>query len=72
MPTDARNLSLRVPLTWLSRADALIATMEAERPPELATAGAIARADVIRVALVRGLASLERTYRRRTDDDPTP
>lgn len=71
MSTDARNLSIRVPTSWLERADALIASMEADRPPELATVGVVARADIIRVALVRGLDALERQRQRkpRASDD---
>ena len=57
---DFRNLSMRVPDAWLQRADALAARLELARPPEMAILGTVSRADVIRLALARGLAELER------------
>jgi hypothetical protein len=57
---DYRNLSMRIPLTWLDRADELTPRLELARPPEMALLGAISRSDVLRLALARGLAELER------------
>ena len=54
-PTSPVNL--RLPAALLDRADALVST--AGQVAELATVTSVTRADVLRAAIVRGLAALE-------------
>jgi hypothetical protein len=57
-------MPVKVPVELLERADALIPAMRAD--PELsALLGRVSRAAVVRVALLRGLAELERTAKRK-------
>lgn len=58
MPRAGQHpFNVRLPATIIARLDALIPA--AHTAPELVTTGRITRSDVIRVALVRGLAQLE-------------
>jgi len=56
------QLSLRLPQALVDRCDALVPV--AGQAPELATAGEATRADVIRLAVLRGLAELEAELRK--------
>lgn len=51
------NVSLRLPPPMVSRLDALVP--QAAAAPELVTVGTPTRSDLLRVAVLRGLASLE-------------
>ena len=52
--------ALRLPSDLLERADALVERVAAD--PERAGTGMVTRSDVLRLALVRGLTTLERKY----------
>ncbi|MCC7362726.1 MAG: hypothetical protein IT317_24810 [Anaerolineales bacterium] len=65
-PMPNPPLNLRVPADLLRRADALVA--DAGRLPELAAVTTVTRADVLRVALVRGLASVEKSLAARREE----
>lgn len=57
-------MPVKVPVELLERADALIPALRTD--PELsALVGRVSRAAVVRVALLRGLADLERSAKRR-------
>jgi hypothetical protein len=55
-----REMRLRLPQSVADRADALIARLA--QHPELAAAGRVTRATVLRLAMMRGLALLEQEY----------
>lgn len=65
MSTTATT-SLRLPVELLERADALIPVMASW--PEVGAHGRVSRSTVIRIALLRGLASLEAEASRRDGD----
>lgn len=54
--------ALRLPADMLDRADALAPLVAAD--PERAGTGAVNRSDVLRLALAKGMAALERQYRK--------
>lgn len=56
------QLVIRVPSTLAERADALTPILAAD--PELGAVGRVTRSAVLRLALARGLASLERSSKR--------
>ena len=51
------NINVRLPSAMVARADALLEVATAA--PELATVGTATRSDVLRLALLRGLAVVE-------------
>lgn len=57
MADHLRNVSLRLPPPLVARLEALVPLAGAV--PELVTVGAATRSDVLRVAVLRGLADLE-------------
>lgn len=58
MAREARSpINLRLPPALIARADALLPL--AGEAPELAMAGTVTRSDVLRLAVLRGLAQLE-------------
>lgn len=61
MAREARSpINLRLPPALISRADALVSLAGAA--PELAMAGTVTRSDVLRLAVLRGLADLEAEF----------
>lgn len=60
MAKPRENTSLRLPSALLERADALLPVLAGA--DEVAAHGEVKRATVLRLAIMRGLAELERTY----------
>jgi MoxR-like ATPase len=58
-----KQLAIRLPAGMVDRLDALVGPLAQD--PDLAAAGRVTQAAVARLALARGLASLERSVRRR-------
>ncbi len=65
MPTarDLAHLTLRLPHAHVARLEALVPKIA--DAPELATVGRVTRSDVLRLAVLRGLAALEEEYQAR-------
>lgn len=69
MPSRPDQYSaVRLPIGLVDRADRLIPV--ASRLPDFAAMGSVSRAGVVRVALARGLALLERDAARLPDSNP--
>jgi hypothetical protein len=60
MADDSTTVQLRLPVSLLEEADALIKALSRDRT--LSAAGRITRATVLRLALARGLESLTQEY----------
>lgn len=58
--TTMGTLTFRPPADLVARADALVPALDAD--PEIHAHGRVSRSTVIRLALLRGLASLEAEY----------
>ena len=61
-----KQTSIRLPLDFIERAERLVDILQGES--SLAAFGVIRRADVLRLALQRGLASLEREFAAQAED----
>jgi len=57
-PENLRQTALRIPADVIARADALVPKLNAR--PEQRARGAVNRSDILRLALVLGMRSLER------------
>ncbi|MBI5258366.1 MAG: hypothetical protein HY855_17810 [Burkholderiales bacterium] len=57
-----RNTNVRLPESVFDRLEALVAPVSSAPPLELQTLGQISRSDVLRLAILRGLADLEAEF----------
>jgi hypothetical protein len=60
MADDSTTVQLRLPVSLIEQADALIEALSRDR--DLSAAGRITRATVLRLALARGLENLTQEY----------
>jgi hypothetical protein len=60
MPEESGTVQLRLPISLLDQADALIEVLSRDR--DLSAAGRITRATVLRLAVARGLENLAHEY----------
>lgn len=58
--SEQEQIALRLPAELLERAEALVEDVAAD--PELGSLGRVTRSTVLRLAVARGLAALERRY----------